>query len=895
MLDAARALLARLAEAHELAEALEAHAEAWPVELRRRCRSASFAPERRALEALFPQLDALATERAEFLQRPVSFPATGLACADTRKAVRRGAETGKPFGFLSFGAGAAKQQVPEIRVAGLEPRSADDWAHVERHLQLHEKLLVVSVRWNELAASLGLPRLEGGITALRDIELTAALARKAHRLACEFDATLAREAQAVLLTVDEDDFTGEAERIGQVMQTLQRHLARAELAAAAIGQVSLLATLDGSSGPVVDRLQAFVTGRLGDPSATEQAVALEFDALMSELRRLAGLGEPLALVARLAAVIGAAGAERLAARVATLPQEAGGDDAALPHGWREAWNWSRIRSHLDAIEARQELLRLAGRRLELEAALRRLYRELVAKSAWLETKRNATGAVMSALNGYAIAMRLVGKGTGLNAPRYLRDARQAMLDAVGAVPCWIMSHARVSETMPADIGAFDLVIVDEASQSGLWALPAILRAKKVLVVGDDRQVSPTSGFIEAARIDDLRSRFLSAQPYAAEMTPEKSLYDLAARVFAADQVMLREHFRCAPPIIAYSNSLFYGDRIQPLRIPKADERIEPPLVDIFVTDGVRRRDVNDGEAAAIATEIEALLADARFDGRTLGVVTLMSGQAQAKAIDTAVRARCDTAELMRRRFEVGDAARFQGSERDIVFLSMVVDRDACHALSGLAYEQRFNVAASRARDRMVLVRSVELADLSDKDLLRRRLLEHFRAPQVAQAVQPEDLAARCESGFERQVFAALTGRGYRVVPQVPAGNYRIDLVVEGDGDRRLAIECDGDAFHGPERWPADMHRQRVLERAGWTFWRCFASTWTRQRDEVLAELLERLAALGIEPVGALQQAPLLVERRSFTSGNGAGEAQPVSDPAAVEDDRQAATAQETAG
>ena len=869
VLAAARALLARLAEARDLAEALESQAEAWPLELRRRCREASFAPERRALEALFPELDALAVERAEFLQRPVSFPAAALACADTRKAVRRGAESGKPLGFFSsFGAGAAKQYLPAIRVAALEPRSADDWAHVERYLQLHEKVLVASVRWNELAAPLGLPRLEGGVTALRDIELTAGLARRAHRLAGEFDASLARDARGVLLEVDEDDFTGGARRLEAVMRLLQRHLARAELADAALGQVGLRARLDGTGGPVVDRLQDFVARRLGDPSLGEQAVALEFDALMSELRRIEGLAEPLALVVRLAARLAAAGAQHLAALVASRVQPAAGDDTALPTGWREAWNWSRIRSHLDAIEAREELLDLAARRRELEAALRRLYRELVAKSAWLRTKENATSAVLSALNGYATAMRLVGKGTGLNAPRYLRDARQAMLQAVGAVPCWIMSHARVSETLPADVGAFDLVIVDEASQSGLWALPAVLRAKKVLVVGDDRQVSPSAGFIEAARIDDLRSRFLAGQPYGAEMTPEKSLYDLAARVFAADQVMLREHFRCAPPIIAYSNSLFYGGRIQPLRIPKADERIEPPLVDLFVTDGVRRRDVNDGEARAIAAEIEALLADPRFDGRTLGVVTLMSGPAQAKAIDAAVRARCDAAELMRRRFEVGDAARFQGSERDIVFLSMVVDRDACHALSGLAYEQRFNVAASRARDRMVLVRSVELADLSDKDVLRRRLLEHFRMPMVAQAVQPDELSARCESGFERQVFEALASRGYRVVPQVPAGDYRIDLVVEGDGDRRLAIECDGDAFHGPERWPADMHRQRVLERAGWTFWRCFASTWTRHRDEVLAELLQRLAALGIEPVGALREAPLLVERRSFTSGAG---------------------------
>ena len=88
-------------------------------------------------------------------------------------------------------------------------------------------------------------------------------------------------------------------------------------------------------------------------------------------------------------------------------------------------------------------------------------------------------------------------------------------------------------------------------------------------------------------------------------------------------------------------------------------------------------------------------------------------------------------------------------------------------------------------------------------------------------------------------------------------------MVEGNGDTRLAVECDGDEFHGHDRWHHDTARQRVLERAGWTFWRCFASTWTLRKDEVFAELLERLGALGIEPIGAIDRAPSLVEKRTW--------------------------------
>ena len=100
------------------------------------------------------------------------------------------------------------------------------------------------------------------------------------------------------------------------------------------------------------------------------------------------------------------------------------------------------------------------------------------------------------------------------------------------------------------------------------------------------------------------------------------------------------------------------------------------------------------------------------------------------------------------------------------------------------------------------------------------------------------------------MFDELVKRGFRVEPQVKCGGYRIDFVVEGNEGRRLAIECDGDSFHGPSQWQDDMVRQRVLERAGWTFWRCFASSFVRRREPVLGDLMQTLDHLGIEPLGA---------------------------------------------
>jgi very-short-patch-repair endonuclease len=287
-------------------------------------------------------------------------------------------------------------------------------------------------------------------------------------------------------------------------------------------------------------------------------------------------------------------------------------------------------------------------------------------------------------------------------------------------------------------------------------------------------------------------------------------------------------------------------------------------VDIYIPDGRRdKKNVNRLEAQCIAEEIEAILREEKLRGRSIGVVSLL-GYEQARVIDETVRELCDASELVRRSFLCGDAATFQGSERDIIFLSLVADSEEHKALSGNTYEQRFNVATSRARDRMFLVRSVTASELSPLDL-RLGLIGHFDAPMVTRSTSEPDvkLIDLCDSQFERDVFLELVNRGYRVIPQVESGAYYIDLVVEGGNDARLAIELDGDTFHGPEKWERDMRRQSILERAGWTFWRCFASTWTMRREPVLAELLTRLEEMGITPDGAVERTPNLVERRKW--------------------------------
>jgi very-short-patch-repair endonuclease len=523
----------------------------------------------------------------------------------------------------------------------------------------------------------------------------------------------------------------------------------------------------------------------------------------------------------------------------------------------------RLAGHLSAIDLQDDLKKLSRSRTELEHDLARAYHDLVVKRSWLELTERATPAVRAALQAYLNAIQRIGKGTGKRAARYRLDARSAAAEATLAVPCWIMPHYRVSESLPAQLGCFDLVVIDEASQSDLSALPAMLRARKLLIVGDDRQVSPEGVGFEEERIKALMQRHLAGQVplYRAQMSPERSIYDLARVVFAHSGVMLREHFRCVAPIIEYSKREFYGHTLQPLRLPRASERLDPPLVDVRIEGAGREGGINAAEAEFIVGEIRRLSADPRLSRHTIGVVSLL-GEEQALRIWEMLVEELGALALQRHNVACGDARAFQGRERDIMFLSMVsAPNEVGAALSRDIFAQRFNVAASRARDRMYLVRSVGLEHLSEADRLRRGLIAHFARP-FGERAPPADVRDACESALERALYDWLVQRGYRVTPQAPVGAWRIDLVVEGAGDARVAVQCDGDKYHQPEQWAEDVRRQRALERVGWTFWRCFAASFVRRPEAVLRDLATALSAAGVEPLAlASAVAEQAVEQR----------------------------------
>jgi very-short-patch-repair endonuclease len=503
----------------------------------------------------------------------------------------------------------------------------------------------------------------------------------------------------------------------------------------------------------------------------------------------------------------------------------------------DAWAVAQANSWISRLHAGANVDQLMARAHETSAELRRLVLAFASLSARMYLVKQMKDPQRRALETWLGAIRKVGKGTGKNAARFQRQARQALPAAMGAVPVWIMPIYRVLENFDPRLSEmFDVVIVDESSQCDLLSLGVLALGRKSVVVGDDKQTSPAAVGVVTSRIFELQNQYVSDFSDKSLLTLDESLYSISARAFPST-ILLREHFRCVPDIIRFSNR-FYGDRILPLREVTAFQ-IGDPLQVRHVADGVSLRAgsqrVNEREAEVLVEQVVKCAEDPSYDGLTFGVVTMMSGP-QANIIEALLMERLGLEEFERRNLRVGTPPKFQGDERNVVFISFVAD-DNSFAATRESHAQWANVAASRAQDQLWLFHTMDPATLNANDY-RRAMLEY--ATGRGTETEITDLVELTESKFEEDVLRAILERGYDVTPQHRVGAYRIDMVVNLAEGERMAIECDGDSFHGPEHWEQDVRRQRVLERLGWNFWRVRASKYYLDPDKALQPLWTEL-------------------------------------------------------
>ncbi|HEY7358583.1 MAG TPA: AAA domain-containing protein, partial [Ktedonobacterales bacterium] len=521
----------------------------------------------------------------------------------------------------------------------------------------------------------------------------------------------------------------------------------------------------------------------------------------------------------------------------------------LPGDPHAAWAWRQLDDVLER-RAKQSLADLQARILQLSSSLQRTTALLVEKKAWAAQVRRTSPEQQRALQGWKQLMQKAGKGKGKRAPRLLAEARRLMPICQSAVPVWIMPLSRIVENFDPRRNRFDVVIIDEASQADLMALTAVYMSSQVVVVGDHEQVSPVAVGQRLDEVQQLIDEHLAGIPNAMLYDGQCSIYDLAQTTFKP--VCLREHFRCVSPIIAFSNQLSYEGKIKPLRDASEIKR-RPHLVAYHVEQATANERVNEEEALTVASLLVAATEQPEYDGATFGVISMV-GEEQAMRIDSLLQHHLAPAEYTRRRVQCGNAAQFQGDERDVIFLSMVETSTGAGPLPirldgpGKLFKKRFNVATSRARDQLWVIYSLDPeADLKPDDI-RRRLI-HYATARSGERIQPGASEQIGESELVRRIRQMLTEAGYRVKSRWPVGTNHLDLVVEGGG-KRLAIECDGDRWYPEESLAEDMARQAILERLGWRFARIRGSQFFRDPDRALEALLAHLRLLEIPAEGA---------------------------------------------
>ena len=424
-------------------------------------------------------------------------------------------------------------------------------------------------------------------------------------------------------------------------------------------------------------------------------------------------------------------------------------------------------------------------------------------------------------------------------------------------PCVLMSPLSVAQYLDPELALFDVVVFDEASQIPPWdAVGAIARGKQVVVVGDSKQLPPTSFF----------QRSEEEIPDDDDMEELESILDECVRAGFVSHP-LKWHYRSRhEALIAFSNHHYYDNHLH--TFPAADHEV--PTLGVkwrHVADGYYdkgRSRTNGAEANAVVREIERRLTDPALAGKSLGVVTFSQAQ-QSLILDL-------LDELRQRRPEVEpyfteavvepvfvkNLENVQGDERDVMLFSICYGPDRTGKVSmnfgplnRQGGERRLNVAITRARE-LLLVFSTLTPDQIDLARTGATGVHHLktfldyakRGPRAIDEAIALDPTADFESPFEEAVCARMRQEGLLVDLQVGCAGYRIDLAVrdpERPGSYLLGVECDGATYHSARSArDRDRIRQSVLESLGWRLFRIWSLDWWHDSERVMARLVDAL-------------------------------------------------------
>ena len=426
-------------------------------------------------------------------------------------------------------------------------------------------------------------------------------------------------------------------------------------------------------------------------------------------------------------------------------------------------------------------------------------------------------------------------------------------------PCFMMGPLSVAQYLaPGDL-QFDLIVMDEASQlKPEDAVGAIARGGQIVIVGDPKQLPPTS-FFQKLSIDPEEN----AEDQGTTVVEEgESILDVASSLYQPVR-RLRWHYRSRHhSLIAFSNREFYnGDLI-----------IFPSSYHDDVDLGVKYHSISNGvfesrrNAPEAARVVEAVLEHMeKRPEESLGVVTLNLEQRELieELLDKRLRTDPFAATYQERMnngtepFFVKNLENVQGDERDVMFVSVTYGPDAKGNLfqrfgpiNGPNGHRRLNVLFTRAKKRTEVFSSLDPDNIHASAASSwglRSLKGYLTFARTGVLDSPETDTAQPTNDFENSVSSVLKGKNFRVVPQVGVAGFFIDLAVthpSKPGKFILGIECDGASYHsGRSARDRDRLRQEILEKLGWKIYRIWSTDWFKNRTSEIKRLLDHVEGL----------------------------------------------------
>ena len=403
-----------------------------------------------------------------------------------------------------------------------------------------------------------------------------------------------------------------------------------------------------------------------------------------------------------------------------------------------------------------------------------------------------------------------------------------------AFPCWCVTTYAVSDSLPLKPGMFDIAIIDEASQCDIAScFPIMYRAKKSVIVGDDKQL-PHLSFLEKAKEQSFLSQYGIPDKYQLMWRfRTNSMFDLAD-YYSMNSVMLDEHFRSLPPVINFSNREFYSDRIRVMRKDSFNDKV---LDLIKVEDGKVDSDAtrNLPEAEELIKVLHEIIIEDEKNNpdnpTTIGIISPF--RAQVEQLKISVPKVLSDYMIRKHQIEIGTAHTFQGDERDIMLISWAFANNSHpQSITFIQKPNLFNVAITRAKNKCINFVSHDIETMSEGHF--RNYISYIKEylDRRKALVNDEIDANIYKNSFEREVADEIRKLDHRVLAGADIAGLSADLVV----DDKFILEVDG-VEDKQKSNISNMKKQSILERSGYKVKRITFREWQNSPKACLDRIL----------------------------------------------------------